>query len=230
MAEILKYSAPERFITPKAYNGHVRHTAIQSGKIYPTIYLNRNRFRQILYWRSANRSNHLLKNKRIFIVIRDLRDTLVSAYYSYKLAHPNINSDVENLKRELNRISFEEGLIYLMNGLCQNYAAIQRSWMNSPYLFIRYEELPANEHKVFQSIIDYCEINVDPQVLYYIIENNRFINVTGCAPGMEDVSAHQRKGIAGDWKNYFSSRIKDEFKNRFGSHLIQTEYENDTGW
>jgi len=202
VAEILKYSAPERFITPKAHNGHVRHTAIQSGKIYPTIYLNRNRFRQILYWRSANRSNPLLKNKRIFIVIRDLRDTLVSAYYSYKLAHPNINSDVENLKRELNRISFEEGLIYLMNGLCQNYAAIQRSWMNSPYLFIRYEELLANEHKVFQSIIDYCEINVDPQVLYYIIENNRFINVTGRAPGMEDVSAHQRKGIAGDWKNY----------------------------
>lgn len=74
-----------------------------------------------------------------------------------------------------------------------------------------------------------CEINVDPQVSY-IIEDNWFINETGRAPGTEDVFAHQRKGIAGDWKNYFTSQIKDEFKKRFGNPLIQTGYENDTNW
>jgi lipopolysaccharide transport system ATP-binding protein len=45
--------------------------------------------------------------------------------------------------------------------------------------------------------------------------------------GQEDSTAHERKGIAGDWRNYFSDRIKRTFKERYGELLIATNYEKD---
>ncbi len=63
-----------------------------------------------------------------------------------------------------------------------------------------------------------------------MVKYNTFEVVTGRKQGEEDITAHQRKGIVGDWKNYFSDRVKDEFKKRFGDVLIQTGYEQDLNW
>ena len=42
--------------------------------------------------------------------------------------------------------------------------------------------------------------------------------------------AHARKGIAGDWRNYFSDRVKQSFKTRYGGLLVATGYEQDLSW
>jgi hypothetical protein len=37
-------------------------------------------------------------------------------------------------------------------------------------------------------------------------------------------NAHQRKAIAGDWRNYFSERVKQAFKARYGDLLVASGY------
>ena len=50
---------------------------VRPGSIYPTLYLTREEFNTV----------PLPRHHRRFIVIRDPRDTMVSAYFSYKVSH-----------------------------------------------------------------------------------------------------------------------------------------------
>jgi lipopolysaccharide transport system ATP-binding protein len=52
----------------------------------------------------------------------------------------------------------------------------------------------------------------------------------GRSKGTEDPVSHYRKGIAGDWRNYFTPRVADAFKKRFGDILIAAGYEKDLNW
>jgi hypothetical protein len=63
-----------------------------------------------------------------------------------------------------------------------------------------------------------------------IVEAHRFKRLTGRRRGSEDVTAHERKGIAGDWRNHFDPALTDAFKARFGQTLIRTGYEPDLAW
>ena len=60
---------------------------------------------------------------------------------------------------------------------------------------------------------------------------NRFERLTGGRKrGQEDLAAHERKGVAGDWRNYFSERVTLAFKARYGGLLVATGYEQDLNW
>ncbi len=52
----------------------------------------------------------------------------------------------------------------------------------------------------------------------------------GRQPGQEDAHHHYRKGIAGDWRNYFTPKITTAFKARYGELLIALGYEQDLNW
>jgi hypothetical protein len=39
-----------------------------------------------------------------------------------------------------------------------------------------------------------------------------------------------RKGIAGDWKNYFTPELKETYKESIGKFLIEFGYERDLSW
>ena len=63
------------------------------------------------------------------------------------------------------------------------------------------------------------------------IISNRFKSITkGRKRGQEDISTHERKGIAGDWRNYFAHAIKEKFKDLYGDLLMATGYEQDKDW
>ena len=54
---------------------------------------------------------------RRFVVIRDLRDTLVSGYFSIRYSHPtDYRPKVAEMRSQLQTRSLEEGLIYLFDG------------------------------------------------------------------------------------------------------------------
>jgi hypothetical protein len=68
-------------------------------------------------------------------------------------------------------------------------------------------------------------------VLRYILYKNAFERKAGKRrPGEEDAKHHYRKGIAGDWRNHFTPRLKDAFKQRYGDLLIQLGYEQTSDW
>src|ERR687890_277208 len=48
--------------------------------------------------------------------------------------------------------------------------------------------------------------------------------------GQEDTSSFYRKGVAGDWNNYFTERDKEIYKEEAGDLLIRLGYERDLDW
>ncbi len=68
-------------------------------------------------------------------------------------------------------------------------------------------------------------------LLRRILDNHAFERKSGGrARGEEDVRHHYRKGVAGDWRNYFTPRVVAAFKDRYGPLLLQLGYERSSDW
>jgi lipopolysaccharide transport system ATP-binding protein len=246
--EILKHSAGDRFQYPETASNHVRVGNLCQGMVYPTVYLPKEEFYNRLQGFQINLWGFKLKALilerislypvkqfapiRKFVVIRDLRDTLISLYYSLKHSHEIIRKEQAESRRRLLCLDQEEALIMMIGSNLKRAATIQKSWIrsNQNYLLVRYEDLISDEFKYFSKIIKYCGIKISEERLAEIVSGNSFKTITGRQPGDEDIHAHQRKGISGDWQNYFNPRIKKEFKKLYGDVLISTGYEKDYNW
>jgi hypothetical protein len=67
--------------------------------------------------------------------------------------------------------------------------------------------------------------------LLSIIYRNRFSQkATGRKQGEENARSHYRKGIAGDWLNYFSGEHRDYFKKEYNDLLLKLGYETTSDW
>jgi Sulfotransferase domain len=229
---ILAACAPKRIVVPKVKIAHFYEDAIVRGRIYPTVYVPHDKFTSVLSTQGISADDTQIKS---FFVIRDLRDALVSLYFSLKVSHPIISESVAEDRRQLNIIeSEEEALLYMVKQRGQASANIQRTWLPvcqaGKAMFVRYEDLIANEQQEFAKIIEYCQIDISTEKLTEIVDGNSFNKRAGRKRGDEDVSSHFRKGVSGDWKNHFTDRIKAEFKKKYGQLLIDTGYEKDLSW
>lgn len=220
--KILNKCAPDSIIAPKAGEAQFVEEPIQQGKIYPTTYVTKEQFEKVV----------LPENWRRFVIIRDLRDTLVSSYFSIKISHPILESRMKEWRERLNSLTLEEGLIYLIDEWLFYPANIQGSWSDSGEKIIRYEDLLEHDVEILEPVLlDQCKLPVTRERFREIVLASRFENLTkGRKRGEENLHAHERKGVSGDWRNYFSVKVKDVFKARYGALLVATGYEKDLDW
>jgi lipopolysaccharide transport system ATP-binding protein len=257
VAEILKQSAPRRFVPWQVHNPHTISgrgrpsfymKPLRRGKIYGTVYLSREIFQRVIaghFWKSKERTffsplmlfgnwwNFEIRKSpyRSFVVIRDLRDTLISFYFSLRKSHVLITDYMARVRQELESSSEEDGMVYMISEVLPTSARIQATWINVPdVLLLRYEDILGNEYSFFEQLVDYCQIKVSREKLHALVESSIFETSTGRKRGEEDINAHLRKGISGDWRNYFTENIKTEFKKHYGKLLIDTGYEKDLNW
>ena len=218
--KILRQCCPDLVETPE---GDLGRRPLVQGRLYPTVYMSRQEVDRLV---SRDRS-------RRFIVIRDLRDTLVSAYFSFKLSHPIIPGFSIKMRKILQTVDAEDGLIYLMDDFLQKCAAIQLSWLEGENeLLVRYEDLLTNDQALLESaLIDHCGLPVTREKLRKAVLAARFEKLTGGRTrGHEDLTAHERKGVSGDWRNHFTEKVKRAFKARYGGLLVASGYEADLSW
>jgi lipopolysaccharide transport system ATP-binding protein len=219
--KILRAAAPGRIIAPEVEEAQFLHRAIQPGGIYPTVYVTYQQFRGV---RPPENSRH-------FVVVRDLRDTLVSAYFSFKISHGNVGQAFMDLRHRLETLDYHAGMMYLMEEWLPRCARIQLSWLDSGEELIHYHDLLENDLPIMRSVLlDKCQLPLLPSELDRIVLANRFESIAGRPRGQEDINAHERKGVAGDWRNHFDARIKKAFKDRFGGVLIAMGFENGFDW
>lgn len=223
LLKILYDCAPERVILAKRGAVQFLEAPVRSGMIYPTLYVTKEEFDSVT----------LPSTSRHFVVIRDFRDALVSLYFSMKVSHVVDHPIILERRSKLNELSLEQGLIWLIeNPIVGKAAAIQRSWLQSEQRLVRYEDLIERDEEILEHVLlRHCGIPVDRWRLREIIHAHRFERLTGGRMrGTEDVSSHERKGIAGDWKNHFTDRVKQLFKKQFGNLVLEAGYENDPDW
>jgi hypothetical protein len=229
---VLAACAPERIVTPKVKIAHFYEDALVRGKIYPTVYVPHDKFQSVLGAQGLSADDAQVKT---FFVIRDLRDALISLYFSLKVSHPIVYERVAEDRRQLNDMkSEEEALLYMVEQRGNASANIQRTWLPvcqaGKAMFVRYEDLIADEQQGFAKIIEYCQVDIPANKLTEVVNNNSFTKRAGRKRGEEDVASHYRKGVSGDWRNHFTDRIKAEFKKKYGQLLIDTGYEKNLNW
>lgn len=212
--------APRGRTVAAAVNGDLSKYVFPPNRIYSAMFIGRDEFE----------AHPELAEARRFIVIRDLRDTLVSYYFSMLHSHPP-SEGINKQRNILSELSQEDGFLHCMEAHLPETARIQRSWLESGELVYRYEELLHDDvHLLTDILIDRLALPVSRDSLKQIVLKNRFEVKFKRKLGSEDINSHGRQGAPGNWKRYFTPKITSTFVETFGADLIAAGYEKSPAW
>lgn len=194
---------------------------LEEGKLKPSNWVTT--FHKI----DVNILNRLKKtyDKKVIYLLRDPRDCLTSFYF-YKIYHKK-NFTVK-LYYWLKINGFKKKFIKKTLEDWKNHV---NTYLKEADVLIRYEDLldetQGKPVECLSGIID----NVDKDKLKNVLEKYSFKNSTGRQPGDGLKSSFARKGIKGDWINYFNSEShKKTMKDVIGKDLVRFNYEKDENW
>jgi lipopolysaccharide transport system ATP-binding protein len=218
---VLGAAAPRRVLSPDHDPEWFYNKPLVTGGVYTPVYATFERFRTAV-------SPQL--DQRTFVVIRDLRDTAVSWYFSLLHSHTLDDDSVSTSRQILRRLSKTDGLALVISNHLRDAVDIQQSWIDSGARIFRYEDLRADQHSQFSELLDFCQIDLPAARRKSIVSRNSFERKTWWRFGRERLKSHLRKGAPGDWKNHFSPQHKKLFKHLYADLLIRTGYERDLEW
>ncbi|KXK22746.1 MAG: sulfotransferase [Chloroflexi bacterium OLB15] len=217
----LKSLASNRLVDPANENAQVLRTPIAPGMIYPTVYVTSYDFAAI-----PNIPEPNVK----FVTIRDLRDTLISLYFSLRYSHPESFSVIKS-RSLLEQLTQDEGLMFLIMNNLQFEANVALSWASEEIPLFRYEDMLKDEMGAFKRIVDLMKIDISNSQLARIVKACSFETLSaGRKSGQEDQKSHFRKGVSGDWRNYLQGKLLEAFKERYDDVLMMTGYETSRDW
>jgi len=219
---ILHHCAPDRVVAPESDGRHLLGRQVERGGIYPCVYGSR---RDVAACGPP-------EDMSVFVVLRDLRDTLTSWYFSVKLSHPVDCTWLPPLRKQFLSMSVEDGLLLaIQNDLFACCATIQRSWVDAKVPLLRYEDLLERDEELLVPLLTgRCDVGASAERVREAIRACRFERLSGRARGVEDVNSHFRRGEAGDWQRHFTPRVAEAFAHRYGEVLNETGYAADDSW
>jgi hypothetical protein len=96
---------------------------------------------------------------------------------------------------------------------------------------VRYEDMLADQARVLSGFFARLDVDTDPAILRECVESARFeVMSGGRARGELDATAKVRRGVAGDWRNYFTREDGELFQRLAGDELRRMGYESDDAW
>jgi hypothetical protein len=179
--------------------------------------------------------------KRAILLIRDVRDVLLSTYAGFSaigLAALVSRGDLDSFL-----LSFLEGKALQM-GSWQEHS---RSWLESPLakngnlMVVRYEELRKNPEQTVGEILQYLDITPNFQVIRKAIEDNSLQRMRvkeerakqagehsillGSRKSVEEESRFVRKGAVGGWRGKLTDSQVKIIEQYAGETLASIGYE-----
>lgn len=166
---------------------------------------------------------------RHVVLYRDLRDVAVSHYFYVRQYpwHPEYQ-----IYKDL---SVQEALVDFAYRLLPDYIHWIRSWHQNRNpelsLIVRYEEMLTDPVQVLTAIVRHFQLGGSDNDIKQIVATHSFQSLSkGRMRGEEDQHSFLRKGVAGDWQNYFTPALKDVYKQRLDDFLIEFGYERTNDW
>ena len=99
------------------------------------------------------------------------------------------------------------------------------------YTEVRYEDLLERPNEEVERLLGFLGADTSEKAVRQAVGSASFEKLSkGRERGQEDPSSFYRKGVAGDWKNYFTGRDKEIYKEEAGGLLIRLGYERDLDW
>jgi hypothetical protein len=170
---------------------------------------------------------------KLIYLVRDGRDVATSGTFDW-LARADRQSDRYRcfIEREsdlsLNRFFNDEELHTWARYWSETYHAVQK-W-SGPLLEVRYEAMLEDQAAVLQQIFQFLGVNADQELARQAAEAVSFERITGRPRGQSEPGAKARKGIAGDWKNYFTLCDGHRFDRDTEGLLYTLGYETSETW
>lgn len=202
--------------------GSVKGGNVAHGKFYTSLYLTKDEVSSL----------GDLAKMRSFFVMRDLRDSLVSLYFSLSKTHAVTDEHVERGRNVLAGLGKEDGLRALIEQNAYNFVRIQSSWLGDPESCYRFEDLVTEPVKHFNTILhENLGLDIHPARLDGVCQKYSFERMSGGrSKGQEDASSHLRSGKPGNWREHFTPALIARFKELHGGHLVACGYETGMDW
>jgi len=179
--------------------------------------------------------------KNVVVVWRDGRDVIISLYHQslflnegeynrnlVKKTRKDLDfKDYMNLKENLPRF-----IQYILNTKRYDWPSFVRHWHSqNRVVYVKYEQLRANCAQELRRIFsELTNKELLEDRARAIEEKYSFEQLSKRKPGQEDKHSFFRKGIVGDWRNYFTKEASEVFDRIAGKELILLGYEKDNSW
>jgi hypothetical protein len=99
------------------------------------------------------------------------------------------------------------------------------------YTEVHYEDLLERPNEEVGRLARFLGADTSEKAVQQAVGSASFEKLSkGRERGQEDTSSLYRKGVAGDWNNYFTERDKEIYKEEAGKLLIRLGYERDLNW
>lgn len=179
---------------------------------------------------------------RGFHVIRDPRDIIVSAYFSHLYSHSVEHFPIlREHREELKNLSLDTGLLAVMDFVSPLMRDLLQWDYDDPSIYeVKLEDLIVNPEIVFVDIFRFLnllgeteesEFIASEKKIKKIVDGFRFEKLSkGRKRGEEDLTSHYRKGISGDWHNYFKEQHILRCKELYNDLIVQLRYETTLDW
>lgn len=176
--------------------------------------------------RASAFQGHYLKGygqKKIVVLWRDPKDIMVSWYFHSVVGNTHSNERfVESVRKNCGISRPEDVSVNLIDFIKYSFSGemspgftwndfYDRWRMDDSVIHVSYEELRRNAFSALKRISIDLGYNVEDEKIKDVVASNSFERMTGRKEGDVDVKSFARKGIVGDWKNYFSQSALEEF-------------------
>jgi hypothetical protein len=163
-------------------------------------------------------------------IYRDPRDVIISSIFYLS----NLDIKRGGWGKEFSRLSEKERIITFIE---KGDFCVSRleEWYHVPYAGrISYERLKENPLAALKKIVAFLKLRINDRTIKEVISRNSFKSRSGRKAGDENKNDILRKGIVGDWKNYFNKDCTYAFKHakegRWNRLLIEMGYEQSPDW
>jgi tetratricopeptide (TPR) repeat protein len=174
-----------------------------------------------------------LRSYRGSHIIRDPRDVVISGYFYHLWCQenwcrqPKSYYDNRSYQEVLNALPQEEGIALEMKTVTRWTIRNMIKWdySNPNIIEVKYEELIKDEEAGFDKIFQHYGLSeAEISESLDIVRQHTFKQMAKRQPGQEDRNSIFRKGISGDWKNYFTSEHIQLFEELFPGGLVKLGY------
>lgn len=198
------------------------------------------------------------KIKKIFWLVRDGRDVMVSSYYYFLIPNRENRQNPKDMKYYRSRLRFKdfenirENLpeyiefcfthkpsLFNRFAFEGNWSSFNKKWHDyelkheaeGNIMKISYESLLNDTGKELARMVRWVtDEKIDLKRIGEVVARYGFEAQSGRKPGIEDKNSFLRKGISGDWENKFSREAAEIFDHYAGEMLIEEGYEKNRAW
>ena len=180
----------------------------------------------------VKRIRQLCPGARIMQLVRDGRDVVTSGTFDWLLKDAAGTDRYayfveQNHQANLARFFDDEAIIKWANNWRETVEIFEATPADTQ---VRYENMTACLEDELAKVFEVLGVEELPEIGKRAKEVTSFESMSGRQAGDQDPTAKVRKGVVGDWRNYFTKTDAQLFDQIAGVQLYQLGYERDSNW